>query len=189
MSRLHWRSSVLCREPVTWVSAGHISFPRLTRHSTPPLAVGEIQCPPRSPSGGVLRSILDLVHRRRRSRSRCTSWEGEQARAGASAAAAPWTLASRRPALAALILPRRRGSRSAAMLSALDPTDSRAHWRAGTHRVNLWSTWLHRCPSAPRRRISGRAGFVMPVIGGFAASVNFLAPAAVHPGGGAGEVF
>ena len=39
MSRLRWRSSVLCREPVTWVSAGHISFPRLTRRSTPPLWV------------------------------------------------------------------------------------------------------------------------------------------------------
>ena len=91
--------------------------------------------------------------------------------------------------MAALILPRRRDSRSAAMLSALDLTGLRARWRAGTRRGNLMKHVASSVPVGASHRIPGRAGFVMPVIGGFAAAVNFLAPAAAHPGGGAGEVF
>ena len=57
---------------------GLAPFP-VTRSVSPPaphssLAVGEIQCPPRSPRGGAP-SMLDLGHRRRSTRSRCTSWE------------------------------------------------------------------------------------------------------------------
>ena len=75
------------------------------------------------------------------------------------------------------------------MLSALDLTGSRARWRAGTHRGNLMKHVASSVPVGASHRIPVRAGFVMPVIGGFGAAVNFLAPMAAHPGGGAGEVF
>jgi hypothetical protein len=80
---------------------------------------------------------------------------GEDSRA-ACAAAAPWTLASRRPALAALILPRRRDARFTTMFSALDLTGSRARWRAGTLPAASWSTQHRRCQSAPRHLIPRR---------------------------------